>query len=960
MFNDDIRNEVFFSAELIKAYFKKQPIPDIIAELESPDLCSLTKQGDDGIDFLRCLLEDAVFSVNRQSITKRITAYLRFIKNYNNIQSDEITIYDVLCFFCDKVIYRTNNQYRYRYNYTDIWNNLSKELSEELFIATAVVQDSKRRRLDTLPTDWNYCISSDNIDIQNMLSRDVGVSENHFHLRGSTPYFDVAWIHVMNAPNKKSYEASLMKMSANLLKRDDTQDKVEPLWLMLKKASAIRLFLYSIVSDDNYLFEDGYINSLDYENDRAVFGIVDDRRFNIGKIAIKQLRHNYMKSEKLYKRYKNICADAMYAWLISQVIPCYTNYSNVWDTLQENIVKRNIVSDEMIDYAQNAAYYTNKYYNIQGERFILNSCLDIIYTKSNGYKQIQSLLYLYLAIKYQFYDEMVQSNSRKGFFNFNEYQDRKDLFLPWSYSLERKLTVDTICSIIDDVKIHSVELRISPQIDVIENVNMLKNYDFAIEEAIRRCNRNEHSNFRPKVTDFYYVFHFIKIADNEYSENKCRNYKSRVRSLAQAHSIIKIKEYSYKIAKRIRGIDACASELDCRPDVFGSTFRLVQYYADTILKQSNIELPQLRATYHVGEDNYDILDSLRAISEAILFLQLAPGSRLGHATYLGIDAKKYYELNGYSISLPKQVWLDNVVWLYYFIKENDVNFDGKDSCLFFLKEEFMKCFFEIYGNKLNEFFISCLCEKIPPYIYSYKPQTLNECHFDMESYFYSWLLRGDDPDLYSEGYYKKYNFFGDGYRICTSESRMSESRRRFEPCCLYYLYHFNKEVKEIGDISISINVPDFLVNAITCSQKRLLEIISEKSIAVECNPTSNLKISTMSSYNEHPLINFYHNGLEANNQDKPLNVSINTDDKSVFSTSLSNEYTYLLFYLEQEKNSDGSKRYSRYELLKWLNEIRMMGNEQSFSSGITRSGFLENWRSADSTGYSATDKDTLP
>ncbi len=942
MFNDDIRKEVFFSAELIKAYFKGRSIPDIIAELENPDLCSLTKQGDDGVDFLRHLLEDAVFSVNRQSITKRITAYLGFIKNQNNLQSDEITVYDLLGFFCDKVIYRINNQYRYRYNYTDIWNNLSKELSEELFIATAAVQDSKRRRFDNLTTDWNYCISSDNIDIQNMLSRDVGVSENHFHLRGSTPYFDVAWIHIMNSPNKKTYEASLMKMSANLLKRDDTQDKVEPLCLMLKKASAIRLFLYSVVSDDNYLFEDGYVDLLDYKNDCDIFGIDDDRKFSSGRVAIKKLRHGYMKSDRLYKRYKNICADAMYEWLITKVVTCYTNYSNVWDTLQENIVKHNIVDDEMIDYAQSAVSYTKKYYNIQGERFILNSCLNIIYNKSSRYQQIQSLLYLYLAIKYQFYDEMVQSNSRNGFFNFNEYQDRKDFFLPWSYSLERKLTVDTICSIIDDVKIHNVELRISPQIDVIENINMLKNYDLAIEEAIKRCNINAYNGFRTDVSNFYYVFHFIKIADNKDTGNKCRNYQSRVRSLAQAHSIIKIKEYSYNIAKRIRGIDACASEIDCRPDVFGSTYRLVQYYADTFLKHSNTELPQLRATYHVGEDNYDILDSLRAISEAILFLQLPPGSRLGHATYLGIDAKKYYELNEYCVSLPKQVWLDNVVWLYYFINENDVNFDGKDSCLFFLNEEFRKYFFEIYGNELNESFIMRLCKTIPPDIYSYKPQMLNECRFDMKSYFYSWLLRGDDPELYSKGYYEKYNFLGDGYRICTSESRMSESRRRFEPCCLYYLYHFNKEVKDKGAVSISINVPDFLVNAITCSQKRLSEIISEKSIAIESNPTSNLKISTMRSYNEHPLINFYHNGLEANNQDKPLNVSINTDDKSVFSTSLSNEYTYLLFYLEQEKNSDGSKRYSRFELLRWLNEIRMMGNEQSFSSDITRSDFLEN------------------
>ncbi len=343
--------------------------------------------------------------------------------------------------------------------------------------------------------------------------------------------------------------------------------------------------------------------------------------------------------------------------------------------------------------------------------------------------------------------------------------------------MERKLAVDTICSIIDDVKIHNIELRISPCIDVTENVEMLKNYDIAISQAIECYNRNNVEDFKPQISNFYYVFHFIKIADVENIENQCRNYTSRMRSLAQARSIIEMKNYSYDIAQRVHGIDACASEIDCRPDVFGSTFRFIQYYSNTKLKYYNKELQQLRATYHVGEDNYDILDSLRAISEAILFLSLAPGSRIGHATYMEINARKYYELNGYSISLPKQVWLDNVVWLYYFIKENDINFEDKVLCLIFLKEEFTRYFFDIYSDFLSEEYIKCLNKKLPSHVYSDIPKTLDKCRFDMESYFYSWLLRGDDPYLYCQGYYSKSFLPDDEYRICMSETRMSEARK---------------------------------------------------------------------------------------------------------------------------------------------------------------------------------------
>ena len=63
-----------------------------------------------------------------------------------------------------------------------------------------------------------------------------------------------------------------------------------------------------------------------------------------------------------------------------------------------------------------------------------------------------------------------------------------------------------------------------------------------------------------------------------------------------------------------------------------------------------------------------------------------------------------------------------------------------------------------------------------------------------------------------------------------------------------------------------------------------------------------------------------------------LNISINTDDKSTFSTCLSNEYAYLLYYLEHKKDEKNNYVYSRFEIMQWLDEIRKMGNDQSFAN----------------------------
>lgn len=89
-----------------------------------------------------------------------------------------------------------------------------------------------------------------------------------------------------------------------------------------------------------------------------------------------------------------------------------------------------------------------------------------------------------------------------------------------------------------------------------------------------------------------------------------------------------------EINQHIKGIDACSSEIACRPEVFGQVYR---YLAS---KRVNIEhdicfhnyanAKNLQMTYHVGEDFFDITDGLRAIDEVLLFCNFRRGNRLGH------------------------------------------------------------------------------------------------------------------------------------------------------------------------------------------------------------------------------------------------------------------------------------------------------------------------------------------
>jgi hypothetical protein len=159
---------------------------------------------------------------------------------------------------------------------------------------------------------------------------------------------------------------------------------------------------------------------------------------------------------------------------------------------------------------------------------------------------------------------------------------------------------------------------------------------------------------------------------------------------------------------------------------------------------------------------------------------------------------------------------------------------------------------------------------------------------------------------------------------------MKIARSCLEARYMCYLYNYDDDVEKNGNEYIKEVLPDYYVNCAVAIQKKMCQMLSYRGIEIETNPTSNILISDIKDYSEHPISAFYDNGLKHNSTETQLNVSINTDDRSVFSTSLSNEYAYLMYFLENKKDEKGENLYTRFNILKWLDEIRKMGNEQAF------------------------------
>ena len=109
-------------------------------------------------------------------------------------------------------------------------------------------------------------------------------------------------------------------------------------------------------------------------------------------------------------------------------------------------------------------------------------------------------------------------------------------------------------------------------------------------------------------------------------------------------------------------------------------------------------IPQLRVTYHVGEDFLDVADGLRAIDEAINFLDMDCGDRLGHALALGIDVEEWYKSKNNYILLPQQDYLDNLVWIYNRLIQ--FNIQGMDALKDEIQKKYERYFYEMYCIKI--------------------------------------------------------------------------------------------------------------------------------------------------------------------------------------------------------------------------------------------------------------------
>lgn len=808
------------------------------------------------------------------------------------------------------------NEVKCHYEHMLRLRNVEKCVDLDLMVAAFLVANSLEIGSDTTLRQGylmrDVTVSHNNLQLKRILEQ--GLAENHFHLYGSSPMFHLMWVQMMNEITENQEELfreidacprTVRVHYRNRYTEDGCKEKI-------LKAALLRLVLVEMLIREK---ESMKLTSEEPEKpkEEELQAFADELVHNIllNKEDVKDYYGIILKKIRVLKGICELecgCTVEDYAML---------NIEMTDREKQELTVLSGIKNDRFAVFA--------------GERWLIYELLKKEYSqkytgednKIINHEWIQ-WFYAYLVIKNQIRNEILQTNNKIGFENFSIFNHRKNTYP--SRQIMAKLAV---CGALEEENIEKFEVRISPK-DTHEKCAAL------IEELESVERRDE-----DKLKHVFYVFHFPKSKEKNFEscsliqKQKCCRHNSLRKDLEkQARAIEEFRNYYPRYASRVLGIDSCAQEIGCRPEVFGPVFRRLAKHTSTAASDKYV-VPQLRLTYHVGEDFLDVVDGLRAVDEAVHFLNLRCGSRIGHGTVLGIPVEKWYQRKRNTIVLSRQDYLDNIVWLYH--KINEFKIEDCSQLLEFLSQEFEENFYLVYRKNIDMKDVKNIWQEsakeyggnereIKDYAYS----------FDIFTYYAAWKLRGDDPSLYQRGYYRENPLFSkeQGEMVNMNYPARFEMRKQRDVSILYYYYHFNSYVYMDGKEKIEKLVPDCYIEGVKKVQKAMQSFIGKRGIGIECNPSSNLMISTMESYAEHPIVQLYNKDLEKDvskmQECLQLFVSINTDDKGVFHTSLENEYALMACAMEKIRDKQGNPVYNRQMIYQWLDNIRKMGLQQSF------------------------------
>ena len=236
-------------------------------------------------------------------------------------------------------------------------------------------------------------------------------------------------------------------------------------------------------------------------------------------------------------------------------------------------------------------------------------------------------------------------------------------------------------------------------------------------------------------------------------------------------------------------------------------------------------------TFHVGEDFRHLLSGLRAVDEALRFLKMGPGDRIGHGMALGLSYRIWCQRVGNEVAMPRGERLDDLVWL----RERLAKEPGRFGRLLFAIDDKIRGL----SGDLYSHLIKTLKRGSVEWRQHADWELLQLALVDWQHQYKTWTWRDRDPLCYSNL-----------DRLLATEPDSKTAPDQQVAQLLWRHYHFNPGVRARYEVPMRVSLEDPDLDdqwhdAITWAQDEMLREIRKKRIAIEINPTSNLCIGPL-------------------------------------------------------------------------------------------------------------------
>jgi len=316
-------------------------------------------------------------------------------------------------------------------------------------------------------------------------------------------------------------------------------------------------------------------------------------------------------------------------------------------------------------------------------------------------------------------------------------------------------------------------------------------------------------------------------------------------------------ETSASARTRIRALDLCTDESGIPTWTYAPVVTALR--SDRRLRSLGVGL---RMTVHCGEDFVDLLTGLRRIWEAVHYLELREGDRLGHALALGIDVAQW-STSVVARRVEERMW--DLVWAWSLLRRTE-----KVGQLHAIAAEAERLGYRIFGD----------------------PLTIHDLHA-----LYKDLH--DEDMLRAVGYPRRERPAPeddlDGRRLLLRYLRSPEVYLRGQQIKLFETAHDR--------------------DLIESCQQTLRQVVSKTGLSVEANVSSNLLIGNLLQTRAHPLWRFRSPDGKGPHD---IGIVLGSDDPATFATTLPEEYQLAYDLLV----NDGI---APVEALAWVNQVRHHG-----------------------------------